>query len=209
MRFLEKLRKSLYKRWSRLLDIIGDIKVFKFPFFMVYDPSFFKMTGEKIQAACEILQPGDIVLRGYDCYLDGHFIDGDYSHGSIYTAKNEITHAVSPKVCAVHPIEFMECDRVMVLRPKDQSLVEEAVRTARGYVGTPYDFSFNAEDPGELYCFELVARCYPSLNFERHKIRKLFGLVRKNVYLGKSFFLNCGLEIVFEYNPRKGYDSEN
>ena len=58
MKFFEKLRRSLYKRWSRLLDIIGDIKVFKFPFFMVYDPSFFKMTGEKIQAACEILQPG-------------------------------------------------------------------------------------------------------------------------------------------------------
>ena len=167
------------------------------------------MSGDRIQEAETTLLPGDIILRGYDHYLDGHFIDGDYSHGAICTGKDEITHSVSPKVCTIHPIDFMECDRICILRPKDQSLVDNAVETAKSFIGTPYDFDFNTDDATELYCFELVARCYPGLNLEKHIVKKIFGLVKKNVYLGKSFLLNPNLEVIFEYNPRKGYDSRN
>ena len=205
--FIYSLGRKSYKLWSKLLDIIGDIKVYKWPFFMVYDPSFFQMTGERIQEALDVLQPGDVVLRGYDCYLDGHFIDGDYSHGSVCTGAHEITHAISPKVCTVHPIEFMECDRIMILRPKDQSLVEKAIRLAKEKIGTPYDFGFNSGDDGEMYCFELAAKSYPDLKIQTYELKKLFGLFKKDVYLGKSFFLNDGFEIVFEYNPRKGFST--
>lgn len=204
---IHRIGKATYKLWSKLLGIIGDIKIYKWPMFIIYDPSYFKMNGDRIQEATEKLQPGDIVLRGYDHYLDSHFIDGDYSHGSICTGKTEITHAVSPKVCTIHPIDFMECDRICILRPKDQSLVEDAVKTAKDFVGTPYDFGFNTGDSEEVYCFELVARCYPSMNFKKYQVKKFFGLVKRIVYLGKTFLLNDNLEIVFEYNPRKGYDS--
>jgi len=204
---IRKIGKFFYKKWSRLLDIIGDIKLFKYPMFIAYDPSKLGMDGSRIQEATEILQPGDIVLRGYDFYLDSHFIDGDYSHGSICTGKNEITHAVSPKVCTIHPIDFMECDRICILRPKDKSLAKDAVDKANGFIGTPYDFGFDTGDSEEVYCFELVSRCYDKIKFERYNIKKIFGLVKRNVYLAKSFLLNDNLEIVFEYNPRKGYDS--
>lgn len=201
------LGRATYRLWSKILGIIGDIKIYKWPMFVIYDPSFFQMTGDRIEAATKILQPGDIVLRGYDHYLDSHFIDGDYSHGSICTKTDEITHAVSPKVCTIHPIEFMECDRICILRPKDKTLVQQAIDNAKKFVGTPYDFGFNTGDSEEVYCFELVARCYPEIKFDKHTVKKLFGLVKRQVYLGKSFLLNENLEIVFEYNPRKGYDS--
>lgn len=202
---IKAIGKWTYGIWSKFLDIIGDIKVFKWPMFIVYDPSYFQMTGPMIQEAMKILRPGDIVLRGYDHYLDGHFINGDYSHGSVCTGPEEITHAVSPKVCTVHPIDFMECDRICILRPKDQTLVGPAVEKAKSLVGTPYDFGFNTGDPNEVYCFELAARSYPSLSFKKYTVKYLLGLVRREVYLGKSFLQSGDLKIVFEYNPRKGY----
>lgn len=53
--YLKKFSRFLYRRWSRLLDIIGDIKLFKFPLFLAYDPSKLGMCGEKIQEAMDIL----------------------------------------------------------------------------------------------------------------------------------------------------------
>lgn len=35
----------LKKLWAKFLTKFGDIKVFRFPFWLVYDPNFFKMTG--------------------------------------------------------------------------------------------------------------------------------------------------------------------
>ena len=76
------------------------------------------MTGEKILEAAQVIKPGDIVLRGYDHYLDGHFIKGDYSHAAVYVGQSMLVHAVSPAVCKVHLIDFMECDRIAIYRPK-------------------------------------------------------------------------------------------
>ena len=94
------MKKFLYKLWAKFITAFGNIKVFKFPFFMVYDPTFFLMTGEKIAEALDILEPGDLIMRGYNCYLDGMFIDDPfkYSHGAIYIGNNKIIHAVAEGV---------------------------------------------------------------------------------------------------------------
>lgn len=203
---IKSLGQGLYSAWSKLLDVIGDIKVFKFPLFVVYDNDDYKMSGEAIQAAQQALRPGDIVLRGYDHYLDGHFIKGDYSHGAIYVGDGQIVHAVSPKVESIHPISFMMCDRIAIMRPKDQGLVAEAVERAREILDgdTSYDFDFDAGDPTEVYCFELVARCYPEIEFKKYGQKFLGGLLRRDTYLASSFIESDALERVFEYNPRKG-----
>lgn len=52
---LRQISRKLYGYWSKLLDIIGDIKIYKWPFFMVYDPTFFDMTGDRISKAIEIM----------------------------------------------------------------------------------------------------------------------------------------------------------
>ena len=128
---IKRIQKFFNKLWIRFLDFFGDVKIFKFPFFAVYDPSFFQMTGEQIETAMKALKPGDIILRGYDCYLDGHFIDGDYSHGAIYIGDNTIVHAISPTVCRTHSIEFMECDRIVIFRPKCD--VKDAIEKANTF----------------------------------------------------------------------------
>lgn len=99
----------------------------------------------------------------------------------------------------------MECDRIVVLRPKDQTLVQNAVSTALKLESdhTKYDFDFNTDDPADVYCFELVARCYPSIQFRKFDQRFILGLVKKTTYLAESFLSNENFELVFEHNPRK------
>ena len=71
------MKTFLYRIWSKFLTAFGNIKVFKWPFFMVYDPSYFKMTGDKILEVVSIMKPGDVILRGFDGYLDGKFVPSD------------------------------------------------------------------------------------------------------------------------------------
>ena len=46
-----EMKKLLHKAWVMLVTMFGNIKVFKYPMFVVYDPSFFKMDGKHILKA--------------------------------------------------------------------------------------------------------------------------------------------------------------
>lgn len=71
-----------FSEW--FLTIFGDIKVFRFPFFLVYDPGSYQVKGDDVRALLGVLQPGDILLRAYSNYLDGKFIPGKFSHAALY-----------------------------------------------------------------------------------------------------------------------------
>ena len=43
------MKKLIRKILVRFLEIFGNIKIFKYPMFVVYDPDYFKMTGDKIK----------------------------------------------------------------------------------------------------------------------------------------------------------------
>lgn len=66
MKIVQKVKKMLNTLWVKFLIRFGNIKVFKFPLFIVYDPSEYKMDGPHVYRAMKILRPGDIILRGYD-----------------------------------------------------------------------------------------------------------------------------------------------
>jgi hypothetical protein len=69
---------------EKLLSMFGDIKYFRFPFFLVYDPGSYKLKGEDVREVIELIQPGDILVRAYTMYLDGLFIPGLFSHAAFY-----------------------------------------------------------------------------------------------------------------------------
>ena len=90
----------------------------------------------------EQLQPGDILLRGYDKYLSGVFIPGYFSHAGMYLGevseadsafcapefvagdatgffrpgKKMVVHALAKGVFMEDIIDFCRCDRLMVVR---------------------------------------------------------------------------------------------
>lgn len=153
----------------------------------------------------ELVKPGDVILRGYNKYLDGKFIPDPrgYSHAGLYIGGNEMVHAVAPKVEKCHIMDFCQADRIMVLKPNEGQVM--ATATAIGKIGMPYDFDYKT-DRGKLYCFELIAACYPQANIQTHTVRKFFGLVKRNCYIAKSIYLNAFFKELFEKNEKERKD---
>ena len=92
----------------------------------------------------KLLEPGDVVVRGYKHYADGKFIPSKsgWSHGAVYVGDWKIAHAVTSGVQFIDAIEFARCDRIAVLRPSKNA--KTAVRKAKKFVkdNVPYDFFF-------------------------------------------------------------------
>ncbi|MGZ8191597.1 MAG: hypothetical protein ACXWTS_10275 [Methylococcaceae bacterium] len=82
---MSSIQKTRQKNlWEKFLTFFGDIKIYPHPLFIVYDPGSYRLKGPDVREILEKLQPGDILLRGYDNYLDGKFIGGTFSHAAFY-----------------------------------------------------------------------------------------------------------------------------
>jgi hypothetical protein len=89
-------------RIDGLFAWIGTLKYFTSPWSVVEDPSSYKIKGDEVRQLIDnILQPGDILLRGYDGYLDGVLIGntGDstgigkyFSHAALYIGDVDDVH---------------------------------------------------------------------------------------------------------------------
>lgn len=183
----------------KFLTFFGDIKYFKFPFFLVYDPSDYAIDGLKTREILKTVRPGDLILRRYAHYLDGVFIPGKYSHTGIYIGKGKMIHAVSEGVCYTDILEYVRCDGIAILRPRSGQV--RAIQRAKDYVDQKikYDFDFKDGDT-YLYCHELGALCYDNLRIQK-LVPKLFGgLIHSSTtrYLADSFFNSPDFRVVLE-----------
>lgn len=196
------MKNYIYDIWAKFLTWFGKIKVFWLfhciPI-LVYDPDPNYVSGYDIQDIMKLVEPGDVLIRGYNKYLDGKFIPDEkgYSHAGLYIGGNEMVHAVSPCVEKTHIIDFCSADRIMVLRPKDGQ--KDAIETGLAKVGIPYDFDYKS-DIGKLYCFELIATCYPWAAMETHQVKKMFGLIKRDCFIAKSIYQNDFFKPIYERN---------
>ena len=123
---------------DRLLTILGDIKVFRWPLFLIYDPGSYKVRGSDMRELIELVRPGDVLVRGYTMYLDGKFIPGYFSHAGLYvgTVGEEdralaparhrgrvrvgaqmVVHSVAEGVEMVDVLDFARCEWRLDKRP--------------------------------------------------------------------------------------------
>lgn len=188
---------------NKFLDIIGDIKYYKYPMFIVYCPNTYRVKGEHYLEVSKIIKPGDILLRGYSDYLDGLFIPGDYSHGALYVGDNQIIHAISDGVQYQNLIDFMRCDRIMVFRPNcSEEVISNAIQFCKNCVENKAKYDFDFKDGNDAYyCFELVVSAYKSLGVEKKRVKRFWGLYDKELYIAESFITNKSFEKIYEYNP--------
>ncbi len=194
------IMKKLFKFIKdKFLTFFGDIKVFKYPFWIVYDPCQYQVEGSKLREVLHTLKAGDILCRGYVNYLDGYFIPGKYSHSGIYVGGDTVIHSVAEGVCKCDVLDFLQCDCACIVRPKDHKAITLAIDRAHGYLGTNYDFNFSAGDEA-LYCHELSARCYREKKITKHIPKLLWGLIKgkEAVYLAESFIESEEFEVVME-----------
>ncbi len=175
------------------LKAFANFKVFKYPFFLIYDPHSFDIKGGDYYAVRDTIQAGDILLRAYRSYLDGYFIPGKYSHAALYMGDEKIIHAMTPDVQWTDLATFTRCDRVCVIRPEvSEDDKKIAMQRALDMVGKPYDYDFVFEIDGsetntsnrKFSCSELVYFAY-SKNLTELK----WQIVEKNYLLfTKSLF---------------------
>lgn len=128
---------------ARFLTVFGDIKIFPGPLFFLYDPGSYLVKGEDMREIIKLVQPGDILLRGYTNYLDGRFIPGYFSHVGFYlgpidrktleaewadeytpldqlkglkTGEQMVIHSMAEGVFMEDVLNFCRCDYMAVLR---------------------------------------------------------------------------------------------
>jgi hypothetical protein len=61
---------------DKFLTFFGDIKIFSFPMFFIYDPDSYRVKGEDVHKLISTVRYGDILVRGFKNYLDGLFHPG-------------------------------------------------------------------------------------------------------------------------------------
>lgn len=49
------MNKALYALWSKFLTAFGDLKIFSYPMFFVFDPDDFQVTGQDVLDIMSIL----------------------------------------------------------------------------------------------------------------------------------------------------------
>lgn len=125
--------------YDRLVKGLGDLKIFRYPFWLVYDPSSYKVRGPEMRVILDKICPGDIVLRRYDGYLDGKIIPGVFSHAALFVGEvtetdlvlvpgkgrdprffskgpQQITHSTAEGVHLEDMLTFVQNDGMAVLR---------------------------------------------------------------------------------------------
>ena len=198
---------------ASLLYVLGRIKVYKWPMFVVYDPNGYDVRAAGIRKAMSLVRKGDILVRRYKNYLDGYFIPGRFTHSGVYVGEGIIIHAMSDGVQKIDIIDFLRCDGFAILRPVGKEgrsvgdLADKAARIAASYLGNGYDFDFEIEDqedggkPRErVYCHELTRKCYPDLDIPLVRPSLWNGMIksRREKVLAQSFFDSPDIEVVYD-----------
>lgn len=181
------MKEILYNKWKGFLTWIGDI-------YMATEPPLCK--AKHIEDMMEVIQEGDILMRGYNYYLDSIFIPGDYTHSGLVINKREVIHSIAEGVQSIHPMDFVkDTDRFCILRPQYQgNSVYLATDRALWHCEankTEYDFTF--KEDGRYYCHEFTADCLEKAGITVPKIKKSFGVwpfrFLRELYLASSFII--------------------
>jgi len=147
------IRKSfIYKLLAKFLTWFGDIRVELKP------PA---TRARHFRKLLTLVEPGDVICRKYDSYLDSMFISGEYTHSGIVSHKETMIHAIAEGVEKIDILDFvLDTEGFILLRPKydrEQNVIN-ALSFAEKQLGKPYDFLFEKEEENTLYCHELTAK---------------------------------------------------
>jgi len=192
------MKERLYNIYKEFLTWVGDI-------YMATEPPLCK--AEQIEAMLEVIQPGDVICRGYNYYLDSIFIPGDFTHSGIVINKREMIHSIAEGVQSIHPIDFVkDTDRFIVLRPNYIGNISDVIDRAIWHTDdnkTEYDFTF--KDPTKFYCHEFTADCVLYGGVKILKTNKTFGIFpfkfKRELYLADNLIDMC--YVVYRFNPKQ------
>lgn len=197
------LHSKLIKARNAVLKILGDVHINKhFHWIPYYKPESYKIKGEIMRQLLQICKPGDILLRGYDDYLDGLLI-GKWSHVGMVLNETDVIHSMAEGVFTEDILNFFRTDRICVLRA---NLSEEQIKVvldkASSMKGTPYDFRFDFNNPREVSCSEFGYIAFEAFETELGMFKpKEKILFKERVVVRPAAFLEYdGFKKVFEFS---------
>jgi uncharacterized protein YycO len=184
-----------------ILTVFGDIKIFKWPFFVIYQPTSFRIKGKDTRDIMDNIRAGDVIMRAYDDYLDGYFIPkglSGCSHSGLYIGDNMVIHSIAEGSSLIDVIDFCRADQIIVLRPDSGQdwAIEHAKKCADANI--PYDFDF-VPGAGKYYCHEFTASCYPNLGIEMLSRKALGFIPSPKAFLADSFYTNSRFTRIYPF----------
>jgi hypothetical protein len=155
------------KKW--IFRFIGDVKwagIFH-PFWFVINATTFRLKGKHYRDLNTIIQPGDILIRRFEGYVDKFLIPGWWNHAGLYVGEvngkdHKVVHAISDGVVVDDLIDFMRTDHMIVLRAEDWRR-GDAIKRAKNAIGSDYDFAFDFNETLRFSCTELISHCFPGI----------------------------------------------
>jgi uncharacterized protein YycO len=188
-----KINNEKLGKYIRIIsNILGVVRISKYPFFIEISPKSFDLKGKDYHEIKKIIKPGDILIRKHDNYLSNYLIPGEFSHAGIYLGDKiesgegygeAVIHASASheKVEIETLAQWLRTDKVEVLRVPNnvaQKDIDLAIETAIKTIGLPYDFCFQFSEYEKFSCSELV---YYSFSH----IKEIIGFYqRETKYLG-------------------------
>lgn len=155
------IRKSFLYGWLvSFLTWFGDLRI-------DFDPPATR--AKHFRKLMKLAEPGDVLCRKYDCYIDSMFIEGEYTHSGILSHKDRIVHSMAEGVISDDILDFVvDTDGFILLRPKydSENNARSAVQFAENHIGRPYDFLFQRDESGSFYCHELTSRSLGAGNIQ-------------------------------------------
>ena len=189
----------LIKLRNSFLTIFGNIHLNNyFVWIPYYKPTSYKIKGKQTRELMATVKPGDVMLRGYDDYVDGLFI-GKWSHAALVLNETEVIHSMSQGVFRQDLLDFYRTDRICILRPNlNADELKQVLAKAASMEGLPYDFGFSFSDhPKEVYCSEFVYVSFEDFATKLGMFKpqeKVFGklkvVVRPDAFLSYPGFAN-------------------
>lgn len=142
---------------------ISKIRYTQYPFFVVYNLAAYKF--DDTYTVLDLVQPGDILLRAYDNYLDSLFIPGVWKHAAVAIDNRNVVQALGHGVEQDDIVQFCRTDHVQIMRFPNitPAQVNDIVAYAKAQIGKPYDYDFLISNANKFYCSELVIDSYNSV----------------------------------------------
>ena len=150
-------KSAKYRITETLVRLFGGIQFSRYPLWVMFGNTKYKVRGREQRRILGLLEPGDVLLRRYDGYVNNLFIPGFWSHGALAVSGEEIVHATTHNVVREDVLTFFRTDHIALLRARGctEDQRETAVERALNLEGSEYDFEFDSGKNDYVYCFEL------------------------------------------------------
>jgi len=180
-----------------IIEATGHLLLSPRPFWIVWRPNVHKVKGYHVRKIMDVVEPGDILLRRFDGYLNTRFTPGFFSHAGLYVGDNQMVHSTSAGCIKEDILDFCRADAICVLRlyvPGEDPITKANMMCK---MEIPYDYNFSSVNDS-YYCTELVDM------IQNHPFKNDYTEIAGNrILTPDSIYNSKKVELILQVNYKK------